>query len=82
MDYNEQIASLQSELAKSRAEVEELRAQLDAQNKGFDVQAVLDRIKAKNESDAAYQREMQATFDRQLNRDNDKPSDPHLPRYY
>lgn len=81
MDYNEQILSLQSELAKAKAEVEELRAKLDAQNKGFDVQAALDRIKAKNESDAAYKAEMEATFARQRNNDN-KPSEPHLPRYY
>lgn len=82
MDYNEQnFLHLQSELAKAKAEVEELRAQVNAQNKGFDVQAALDRIKAKAESDAAYKAEMEATFARQLNKDT-KPSDPHLPRYY
>lgn len=80
---DENIEILQRELKKAQAENAELRAQLDAQRGGVDVQRVLDRIKAKNESDAAYKAEMEATFEKQYQRDKkDTPSNPQTTRYY
>jgi hypothetical protein len=74
------IDALRRELAKSQAENAQLRAQLDAQRGGVDVQRVLDRIKAENESNKAYQAEMQAQFDRLYKRDEKK--DTPTTRYF
>lgn len=76
------IDALKRELAKAQAENAQLRAQIDAQRGGVDVQKVLDRIKAKNESDKAYQAEMQAQFDRLYKRDEKKDTPPQTTRYY
>ena len=82
MENNERVLELERELAKLRAENANLQGQLDAQNKGFDVQAALDRIKAENESNKAYQAEMQAQFDRLYKRDEKKDTPPQTTRYY
>lgn len=63
------IDALKRELAKAQAENAQLRAQIDAQRGGVDVQKVLDRINKENESNKAYQAEMQAQFDRLYKRD-------------
>lgn len=63
------IDALRRELAKAQAENAQLRAQIDAQRGGVDVQRVLDRINRENESNKAYQAEMQAQFDRLYKRD-------------
>ena len=76
------IDALKRELAKAQAENAQLRAQLDAQCGGVDVQRVLDRIKAENESNKAYQAEMQAQFDRLYKRDEKKDTPPQTTRYY
>lgn len=76
------IDALKRELAKAQAENAQLRAQIDAQGGGVDVQRVLDRIKAENESNKAYQAEMQAQFDRLYKRDEKKDTPPQTTRYY
>ena len=73
---DENIEILQRELKKAQAENAELRAQLDAQRGGVDVQKVLDRINKENESNKEYQREMQAQFDRLYKRDEKKDTPP------
>ncbi len=78
MENNERVLELERELAKLRAENANLQGQLEAQNKGFDVQAALDRIKSKNESDAAYKAEMEAKFNALYN----TPSNPQTTRHY
>lgn len=79
---DENIEILQRELKKVQAENAELRAQLDAQRGGVDVQKVLDRIKRQDESNKAYQAEMQAQFDRLYKRDEKKDTPPQTTRYY
>lgn len=79
---DENIEILQRELKKAQAENAELRAQLDAQRGGVDVQKVLDRINKENESNKAYQAEMQAQFDRLYKRDEKKDTPPQTTRYY
>ena len=81
MDNNEEILRLKSELAKAQAEAADLRAKLDAQNKGFDVQAALDRIKSKAESDATYKAEMEAKFNALYGKDS-TPSNPQTTRFF
>ncbi len=76
------IDALRRELAKAQAENAQLRAQIDAQRGGVDVQKVLDRINKENESNKAYQREMQAQFDRLYKRDEKKDTPPQTTRYY
>ncbi len=76
------IDALKRELAKAQAENAQLRAQLDAQRGGVDVQKVLDRINKENESNKEYQREMQAQFDRLYKRDEKKDTPPQTTRYY
>ncbi len=76
------IDALKRELAKAQAENAQLRAQIDAQRGGVDVQKVLDRINKENESNKAYQREMQAQFDRLYKRDEKKDTPPQTTRYY
>ena len=70
------IDALKRELAKAQAENAQLRAQIDAQRGGVDVQKVLDRINKENESNKEYQREMQAQFDRLYKRDEKKDTPP------
>ena len=70
------IDALKRELAKAQAENAQLRAQIDAQRGGVDVQKVLDRINKENESNKAYQREMQAQFDRLYKRDEKEDTPP------
>ena len=79
---NIDIDALKRELAKARAENAQLRAQIDAQRGGVDVQKVLDRINKENESNKAYQAEMQAQFDRLYKRDEKKDTPPQTTRYY
>ena len=79
---NIDIDALKRELAKARAENAQLRAQIDAQRGGVDVQRVLDRINRENESNKAYQAEMQAQFDRLYKRDEKKDTPPQTTRYY
>ena len=79
---DENIEILQRELKKAQAENAELRAQLDAQRGGVDVQKVLDRINKENESNKAYQAEMQAQFDRLYKRDEKKDTPTQTTRYY
>lgn len=81
MDYSN-IEDLKRELAKAQAENAELRAQLDAQRGGVDVQKVLDRIKAQDEANKTYQCEMQAQFDRLYKRDEKKDTPPQTTRFY
>lgn len=76
------IDALKRELAKAQAENAELRAQIDAKRGGVDVQKVLDRINKENESNKAYQAEMQAQFDRLYKRDEKKDTPPQTTRYY
>ena len=76
------IDALKRELAKAQAENAQLRAQIDAQRGGVDVQRVLDRINRENESNKAYQAEMQAQFDRLYKRDEKKDTPPQTTRYY
>jgi len=76
------IDALKRELAKAQAENAQLRAQIDAQRGGVDVQKVLDRINKENESNKAYQAEMQAQFDRLYKRDEKKDTPPQTTRYY
>jgi len=76
------IDALKRELAKAQAENAQLRAQIDAQRGGVDVQKVLDRINRENESNKAYQAEMQAQFDRLYKRDEKKDTPPQTTRYY
>lgn len=76
------IDALKRELAKAQAENAQLRAQIDAQGGGVDVQRVLDRINKENESNKAYQAEMQAQFDRLYKRDEKKDTPPQTTRYY
>lgn len=76
------IDALRRELAKAQAENAQLRAQIDAQRGGVDVQRVLDRINRENESNKAYQAEMQAQFDRLYKRDEKKDTPPQTTRYY
>jgi hypothetical protein len=76
------IDALRRELAKAQAENAQLRAQIDAQRGGVDVQKVLDRINKENESNKAYQAEMQAQFDRLYKRDEKKDTPPQTTRYY
>lgn len=79
---NIDIDALKRELAKARAENAQLRAQIDAQRGGVDVQRVLDRINRENESNKAYQAEMQAQFDRLYKRDEKKDTPPQTTRYF
>lgn len=76
------IDALKRELAKAQAENAQLRAQLDAQRGGVDVQRVLDRINAENESNKAYQAEMQAQFDRLYKRDEKKDTPPQTTHFF
>ena len=76
------IDTLRRELIKAQAENAQLRAQIDAQRGGVDVQKVLDRINKENESNKEYQREMQAQFDRLYKRDEKKDTPPQTTRYY
>ena len=75
------IDALRRELAKAQAENAQLRAQIDAHRGGVDVQKVLDRINKENESNKAYQAEMQAQFDRLYKREK-KDTPPQTTRYY
>lgn len=77
---DENIEILQRELKKAQAENAELRAQLDAQRGGVDVQKVLDRINKENESNKEYQADMQAQFDRLYKRDEKK--EPPQTRFF
>lgn len=76
------IDALKRELAKAQAENAQLRAQIDAQRGGVDVQKVLDRIKRQDESNKEYQAEMQAQFDRLYRRDEKKDTPPQTTRFY
>lgn len=76
------IDALKRELAKAQAENAQLRAQLDAQRGGVDVQRVLDRINAENESNKAYQAEMQAQFDRLYKRDEKKDTPTQTTHFF
>lgn len=60
---NEQVQALQRELAKAQAEIEELRAQVEAQRGGFDFDEAMKRIDARNASDAAYEQEMKLALE-------------------
>ena len=79
---NIDIDALKRELAKAQAENAQLQAQIDAQRGGVDVQRVLDRINRENESNKAYQREMQAQFDRLYKRDEKKDTPPQTERFF
>ena len=79
---NEKLTILERENAQLKAENARLQAQIDAQRGGVDVQKVLDRINKENESNKAYQREMQAQFDRLYKRDEKKDTPPQTTRYY
>lgn len=77
MDSN--IEDLKQEVSRLQSENAELRAQLDAQRGGVDIESVLARIQAKNKSDKAYRETMEATFDGIYRKQDDKPSDPQTP---
>lgn len=79
---SEKLTILERENAQLKAENARLQAQIDAQRGGVDVQKVLDRINKENESNKAYQREMQAQFDRLYKRDEKKDTPPQTTRYY
>ena len=60
MDNNtDNEMTLQRELQKAKAEIAELRAQLDKQRNAFDFNRAIERIKAKEADNAAYQVEME-----------------------
>ena len=59
---NNDNETLQRELQKAQAEIAELRAQLDAQRNKFDFNRALERIKAQEADNAAYQAEVEQRF--------------------
>lgn len=80
MDSN--IEDLKQEVSRLQSENAELRAQLETQREGVDIEKVLARIQAKNKSDAAYRETMEATFDGIYRKQDDTPSDPQTTRFF
>lgn len=59
MDTNtDNEMTLQRELAKAKAEIAELRSQLDEQRNAFDFNRAFERIKAREADNEAYRAEM------------------------
>lgn len=62
MENNDNEMTLQGQLAQARAEIAELRAQLDAQRNAFDFNKAFERIKAKEADNEAYRKEIEQRF--------------------